>query len=123
MKIYKAVFDTKEQGTEYLLNIEVLVETDEQIVFAPTTAAVVYIGKVVKIPATYDDEGNIITPAVYYDGFAIDVMVQDSITLDFGSYAVYPADKSAHSFYGYPRGAEVPPPATPEDKAKAIIEE
>jgi len=106
MKIYKAVFDTKEQGTEYLLNIEVLVETDEQIVFAPTTAAVVYIGKVVEIPATYDDEGNIITPAVYYDGYAIDVM--SSKTLDFGSYAVYPKDKSAHSFYGYPKDAEVP---------------
>ena len=106
MKIYKAVFDTKEQGTEYLLNLGVLVETDEQIVFAPTTAAVVYIGKVVKIPATYDKDGNIITPAVYYDGYAIDVM--SSKTLDFGSYAVYPKDKSAHSFYGYPKDAEVP---------------
>ena len=105
MKIYKANFDTKEQGTEYLLNIGVLVETDEQVVFAPTTAAVVYIGKVVKIPATYDDEGNIITPAVYYDGYAIDVM--SSETLDFGSYAVFPKDV-AHSFYGYPKDAEVP---------------
>jgi hypothetical protein len=109
MKIYKAVFDTKEQGTEYLLNIGVLVEQEGENVFAPTTAAVVYIGKVVEIPATYDDEGNIITPAVYYPGFAIDIMVQDSVTLDFGSYAVYPADNSAHSFYGYPRNAEVPP--------------
>ncbi len=110
MNIYKAVFDTKEQGTTYLLSIGVLiedVEQEEDIVFAPTTAAVVYIGKVVKIPATYDDEGNIITPAVYYPGFAIDVM--SSETLDFGSYAVYPADKSAHSFYGYPKDAEVPP--------------
>ena len=107
MNIYKAVFDTKEQGTTYLLSIGVLVE-QEEIVFAPTTAAVVYIGKVVEIPATYDDEGNIITPAVYYDGFAIDVM--SSVDgLDFGSYAVYPADKSAHSFYGYPKDAEVPP--------------
>jgi len=31
-----------------------------------------------------------------------------SKTLDFGSYAVYPKDKSAHSFYGYPKDAEVP---------------
>ena len=110
MNIYKANFETKEQGTEYLLNIGVLVEDVEQEgenVFAPTTAAVVYIGKVVKIPATYDDEGNIITPAVYYDGYAIDVM--SSETLDFGDFAVYPADKSAHSFYGYPKDAEVPP--------------
>ena len=106
MKIYKANFETKEQGTEYLLNIGVLVEQEGENVFASTTAAVVYIGKVVKIPATYDAEGNIITPAVYYDGYAIDVM--SSETLDFGSYAVFPKDV-AHSFYGYPKDAEVPP--------------
>ena len=105
MKIYKSVFDTKEQGTEYLLNIGVLIEQEGENVFAPTTAAVVYIGKVVKIPATYDAEGNIITPAVYYDGYAIDVM--SSLDLDFGEFMVYPIE-AAHSFYGYPRNAEVP---------------
>ena len=101
MNIYKAVFDTKEQGTNYLLSIGVLIE-QEDIVFAPTTAAVVYIGKVIDKDKTTDPENP-----VYYDGFAIDVM--SSETLDFGSYAVYPADKSAHSFYGYPKDAEVPP--------------
>ena len=105
MKIYKANFETKEQGTQYLLNIGVLVEQEGENVFASTTAAVVYIGKVVKIPATYDAEGNIITPAVYFDGYAIDVM--SSETLDFESYAVFPKDV-AHSFYGYPKDAEVP---------------
>ena len=105
MNIYKAVFDTKEQGTTYLLSIGVLIE-QEDIVFAPTTAAVVYIGKVVKIPATYDADGNIITPAVYYDGFAIDVM--SSLDLDFGEFMVYPIE-AAHSFYGYPKDAEVKP--------------
>ena len=105
MKIYKANFETKEQGTEYLLNIGVLVENESEIVFAKDTAAVVYIGKVVKIPATYDADGNIITPAVYYDGFAIDVM--SSLDLDFGAFMVYPVE-AAHSFYGYPRNAEVP---------------
>ena len=106
MNIYKANFETKEQGTEYLLNIGVLVEQDEEIVFSKDTAAVVYIGKVVKIPATYDDEGNIITPAVYYDGYAIDVM-NAKPDLDFGEFAVYPIE-AAHSFYGYARNAEVP---------------
>jgi len=105
MKIYKANFDTKEQGTEYLLNIGVLVEQEGENVFPPTTAAVVYIGKVVKIPATYDKDGNIITPAIYYPGFAIDVM--SSLNLDFGAFMVYPVE-AAHSFYGYPRNAEVP---------------
>ena len=102
MKIYKAVFDTKEKGTNYLLNIGILIEVEGENVFAPTTAAVVYIGKVVDKDQTTDPENP-----VYYPGFAIDVM--SSETLDFGSYAVYPADKSAHSFYGYPKDAEVPP--------------
>ena len=106
MNIYKANFETKEQGTEYLLNIGVLVEQDEEIVFAKDTAAVVYIGKVVKIPATYDKEGNELTPPIYYDGYAIDVM--SSKKLDFKEFAVYPIE-AAHSFYGYARNAEVPP--------------
>ena len=106
MKIYKANFETKEQGTEYLLSIGVLVEQDEQIVFSKDTAAVVYIGKVVKIPATYDKEGNELTPPIYFDGYAIDVM--SSTKLDFGEFAVYPIE-AAHSFYGYARNAEVPP--------------
>ena len=67
MNIYKTNFPTEQEGKDYLLSIGVLVETDNEIVFAKDTAAVVYIGKVVKIPATYDADGNIITtnPADY----------------------------------------------------------
>ena len=106
MNIYKTNFPTEQEGKDYLLSIGVLVETDEQIVFAKDTAAVVYIGKVVKIPATYDKEGNELTPPIYYDGYAIDVM--SSNLLDFGTYEVFPGDAAAHSFMGWPRGAEDP---------------
>ena len=72
MNIYKTNFPTEKDGKDYLLSIGVLIKIDEdngkQIVFAKDTAAVVYIGKVVKIPATYDADGNIITPAVFYPG-------------------------------------------------------
>ena len=109
MNIYKTNFPTEQEGKDYLLSIGVLIEIDgdegKEIVFAKDTAAVVYIGKVVKIPATYDADGNIITPAVYYDGYAIDVM--SSLNLDFGAFMVYPIE-AAHSFYGYPKNAEVP---------------
>ena len=110
MNIYKTNFPTEKDGKDYLLSIGVLIKIDEdngkQIVFAKDTAAVVYIGKVVKIPATYDADGNIITPAVFYPGYAIDVMNANP-NLDFGSFMVYPIE-AAHSFYGYPRNAEVP---------------
>ena len=107
MQIYKTNFPTEQQGKDYLLNLGVIVEVDGEIVFSKNTAAVVYIGKVVKIPATYDADGNILTPAVFYDGYAIDIMSSD--LLSFGTFEVFPADKAAHSFYGWARGAEVPP--------------
>ena len=59
MNIYKTNFPTEQEGKDYLLSIGVLVENESEIVFSKDTAAVVYIGKVVKIPATYDKEGNI----------------------------------------------------------------
>ncbi len=111
MNIYKTNFPTEQEGKDYLLSIGVLIEVDgdegKEIVFSKDTAAVVYIGKVVKIPATYDKEGNELTPPIYYDGFAIDVMNGAKPNLDFGQFAVYPIE-AAHSFYGYPRNAEVP---------------
>ena len=107
MNIYKTNFPTEQEGKDYLLSIGVLVETDGEIVFAKDTAAVVYIGKVVKIPATYDADGNELTPPIYFDGYAIDVMSAKP-NLDFGSFMVYPIE-AAHSFYGYARNAEVPP--------------
>jgi hypothetical protein len=106
MNIYKTNFPTEQEGKDYLLSIGVLVENEGEIVFAKDTAAVVYIGKVVKIPATYDKEGNELTPPIYFDGYAIDVM--SSLKLDFGEFMVYPIE-AAHSFYGYARNAEVPP--------------
>ena len=125
MQIYKTVFDTEQQGKDILISKGVWEEVTEEGVttmqFTNGTAAVVNIGKVVKTPGTYDPDGKEITPPVYYPGWAYDVMSSD--TLDFGTYEVYPGDASAHSFMGWARGAEVPPPVTPEDKAKAIIEE
>ena len=108
MNIYKTNFPTEQEGKDYLLSIGVLVETDNEIVFSKDTAAVVYIGKVVKIPATYDKEGNELTPPIFYDGYAIDVMNGAKPNLDFKEFAVYPIE-AAHSFYGYPKDAEVPP--------------
>jgi hypothetical protein len=104
MRIYKTVFPTEEQGKEYLLNLGVLIEDDGVIRFSENTAAVVNIGKVVKIPATYDAEGNELTPPIYYDGWAYDIMSSD--VLDFGLYEVFPAPNEVHSFMGWDKNAE-----------------
>ena len=110
MNIYKTVFDTELQGKNYLIAQGVWEEVTEEGVtsmqYINGTAAVVNIGKIVEIPATYDADGNELTPPVYYDGWAYDVM--SSATLDFGEYEVYPGDQAAHSFLGWARSAEVP---------------
>ena len=110
MNIYKTVFDTEAQGKQVLIDKDVWQEVTEEGVtsmqYINGTKGVVYIGKVVKTPATYDKDGNELTPPIYYDGVAYDIMSTDG--LDFGDNEVYPADNAAHQFYGFARNAEVP---------------
>lgn len=112
MDIYKTVFDNELQGKNYLISKGVWEEVTEEGItsmqFINGTAAVVNIGKIVEFPATYDNEGNELTPPIYYPGWAYDIMSSD--ILDFGTYEVYPADKATHSFLGWAIDAEVPPP-------------
>ena len=112
MNIYKTNFPTEQEGFDYLVSQNVWQEVTEEGVtsmqYINGTRAVVYIGKVVKTKGTYGPDGHEITPPIYYDGVAYDVMSLDLI--DFGSNEVYPADKAAHQFYGYPRNAEEPRP-------------
>ena len=110
MNIYKTVFDTELQGKNYLIAQGVWEEVTEEGVtsmqYINGTAAVVNIGKIVEIPATYDADGNELTPPIYFAGWAYDIM--SSATLDL-EYEVYPAEKAAHSFLGWARSSEVPP--------------
>jgi hypothetical protein len=112
MYIYKTVFDSQIEGKVELINKGVWEEVTEegvtQMVYINGTRAVVNIGKIVKTPGTYGPDGHEITPPVYYDGWAYDIMSTEVI--DFGANEVYPGDEAAHSFFGWPRNAEVPPP-------------
>ena len=120
MQIYKTVFDTEQQGKEILISKGVWEEVTEEGVtsmqFTNGTAAVVNIGKVVEIPATYDADGNELTPPVYFPGWAYDIMSSD--LLDFGTYEVFPAPNEVHSFMGWAKDSEVPPTLEPEIKKK-----
>jgi len=115
MYIYKTNFNTEQEGKDALIAKEVWQEVTEegvtQMVYINGTRSVVNIGKIVKTPGTYGPDGHEITPPVYYDGWAYDIMSADVI--DFGENEVYPGDSAAHSFFGWPRGAEVPKPTPP----------
>ena len=118
MYIYKTVFDSQVEGKVELINKGVWAEVTEEGVtsmqYINGTKAVVDIGKIVETPGTYGPDGHEITPPVYYDGWAYDIMSTDII--DFGANEVYPGDAAAHSFFGWPRGAEVPPVVNSEEE-------
>ena len=124
MYIYKTNFDTEQKGKEALVAKGVWKEVTEegvtQMVYINGTKAVVNIGKIVKTPGTYGPDGHEITPPVYYDGWAYDIMSTD--TIDFGANEVYSGDSAAHSFFGWPRNAEVPPPPVVEEEEEVTEE-
>ena len=107
MNINKLQYTDKAQGDADLLSkgtYEVITEEGvTQDVYRNGTQAIVYIGKIVEIPATYDDEGHELTPPVYYEGVYYDLMTSEEI--DFGTNEIFPKD-CVHSFLGYAKNAE-----------------
>ena len=78
MKIYKLNYTDKETAIADLLAKGVYIETTfdgiTSLSYGQGIQAVVEIGKIVKVQGTYDEEGNVITEPIYYDGYAYDVM-------------------------------------------------
>ena len=119
MNIYKLQYTDKAEGDADLLSKGIYeVVTEEgvtQEVYTNGTQAIVYIGQIVEIPATYDDEGNELTPPVYYSGVFYDLMTTEEF--DFGTNEIFPVD-CVHSFLGYAKNAE----GTDIDPDELIIE-
>ena len=119
MNIYKLQYTDKAEGDADLLakgTYEVVTEEGvTQDVYRNGTQAIVYIGQIVEIPATYDPDGKEITPPVYYPGVFYDLMTTEEI--DFGINELFPVD-CVHSFLGYEKNAE----GTDVDPDELIIE-
>ena len=106
MEIYKLNYLDKETAITDLLSKGVYIET----IFDGTTSlsygqgirAVVEIGKVVKVQGTYDEQGNVITEPIYYDGYAYDVMCIQEVVFES---EIFPVD-CKHSFMGYAQDAD-----------------
>ena len=101
MNIYKLQFTDKATGDADLLGkgtYEVITEEGvTQDVYRNGTQAIVYIGKIVEVPATDT------TPPIYYAGVFYDLMTTEEY--DFGINEVFPVD-CCHSFLGYAKNAE-----------------
>lgn len=102
MNIYKLQYDTKEQADADFLDKGVMqiveVEGEQHTIYAEATQSVVNLGKIVETEGTYDPDGHVITPTVYYDGVFYDIMTTQHI--DFGTHAITPTD-CVHGFAGY----------------------
>jgi hypothetical protein len=108
MEIYKLNYTDKETAIADLLAKGVYVETTfddvTSLSYGQGIQAVVEIGKVVEIPGTYDEEDNVITEPIYYNGYAYDVMCEPEIVFES---EIFPVD-CVHSFMGYAQDADGP---------------
>jgi hypothetical protein len=109
MNIYKLQYDTKAQGDADLLSKGTYEVIEGEQVYRNGTQAIVYLGKIVEIPATDT------TPPIYYDGVFYDLMTTEEF--DFGIHELFPTD-CVHSFLGYEKNAE----GTDVDPDELIIE-
>jgi hypothetical protein len=103
MNIYKLQYTDKATGDADLLAKGTYEVVEGEQVYRNGTQAIVYIGQIVEVPATYDDEGHELTPPIYYDGVYYDLMTSEEI--DFGVNEIFPTN-CAHSFLGWPQDAE-----------------
>ena len=103
MNINKLQYDTKAEGDADLLAKGTYEVIEGEQVYRNGTQAIVYIGQIVEIPATYDKDGKELTPPVYYSGVFYDLMTTEEI--DFGIHELFPTD-CVHSFLGWAKNAE-----------------
>jgi hypothetical protein len=109
MNIYKLQYDTKAEGDADLLAKGTYEVIEGEQVYRNGTQAIVYLGKIVEVPATDT------TPPIYYDGVFYDLMTTEEF--DFGIHELFPRD-CVHSFLGYEKNAE----GTDVDPDELIIE-
>ena len=115
MNIYKLQYDTKAEGDADLLAKGTYEVIEGEQVYRNGTQAIVYLGKIVEVPATYDKDGKELTPPIYYAGVFYDLMTTEEF--DFGIHELFPVD-CVHSFLGYEKNAE----GTDVDPDELIIE-
>ena len=62
------------------------------------TEAVVKLGYLVTTPATYDEEGNELTPAIVSEVYAVDVYWSGEPLASWDQYIVWPTPMGIHSY-------------------------
>jgi hypothetical protein len=103
MEIYKLQYKDKETAIADLIAKGVYIETEDGLSYGQGIQAIVEIGLIVEVEGTYDEDGNVITEPIYYDGYFYDVMSEQKI--DFGTNEIFPVN-CVHAFAGYNTNAD-----------------
>jgi hypothetical protein len=101
IKIGKYEFNSEQQALD---KIEALGTEIEGVYTPDMVDSIVKLGFLVITPATYDADGNEITPPVYSDKYSVDVLWVDRIQNPYGwgTYQINVQGEGAHSFFGVP---------------------
>ncbi len=94
--IYKLTYTDKAQAIKDLESKGILIQTEDGTAYGEGVQAVVEIG-IIMIQPPVMDEMEIVTPAVYADGYHYDIMADS--TYDFGANLVEPKNPK-HTFAG-----------------------
>ena len=97
MQIYKLKYQDKETALADLIAKEVYIETDNELMYGQGIHAVVEIGLIVQTDPTFDDEGNVLTEPIYFNGYHYDVMSENIITFE----NEIEVNNPKHTFAGY----------------------
>lgn len=96
MYISKLQYKNKETAIADLIAKGVYIETEEGLVYGEGVQAIVEIGLIVDKEGTFDDEGNVLTEPIYFNGYHYDVMSEQEIEFD----NIITPNNPKHSFYG-----------------------
>ena len=96
MRIVKLKYTDKAEAIEDLIAKGIYIE--EELSFGQGVHAVVELGLLVDVQTTFDEEGNLLTEAIYFEGYHYDLMIEDSDIVFEKEIVV---NNPRHSFAGW----------------------
>lgn len=87
-------YTDKEQAIQHLISLGVI---NEDLTLTDITHSVVWLGVLIDSYGEYDEDGEVITPPTYLEGYHLDIMTKEFI--DIQEHLVNPSVPK-HFYYG-----------------------
>jgi hypothetical protein len=103
MHISKLQYPNKETALADLLAKGVYIESDNELSYGQGIHAIVEIGLIVETEPTFDEEGNVLTEPIYFNGYHYDVMSENIIIFE----NEIEVNNPKHTFAGYEQKRDI----------------